>query len=339
MPDPNHKSIGRISNSFLAIIFCALIIGVIGFLILLQYLHISPDDSDTSSQNSAISIYLALDSQQLAYSIQPNLPSPENPTTKEDNYINLQPIIDIWVNQTPAEIGLVIYDLDNDQVATSYHPDQIFDVASVYKMFYAYSGYRQIDSGAINGDDFFVQTYDYRAGKYTFYDCLNLIIQESYNGCADPLHDSAIQQHRVNALIQELDLQNTVEYGLYSTAHDLVKLLTKIWQDSDLSTENQRRLLSSMLKQPATEVEPGTIYDWRQGLPAGFSEAVNVYNKVGWNWTGQVWTAYADVGFLDFREQNRHYAFAVLTSGLTDPTTNSLVQLGQMLETAITQST
>lgn len=261
------------------------------------------------------------------------------PTSSAPEYIDLQPVIDEWINSldnSQIEVGLVIFDLDNHQIAASYQPDKVFNIASIYKLFYVYSGYQLIDSDIINEDEYFVTTSDYRAGNYTFSECLDLAIRESYNGCADPMRaDNTLSQY-AETFITELELNNTTDLGLYSTASDLTKLLIHVWQHSDLSDQSWQKLSDSMLYQPPTTIDSETVYNWRQGLPSGFSDQVSIYDKVGWAWDGEKWSVYADVSILEFSTKNRHYTAAILTIDLSD--TAVLTTLSEKIESAISTS-
>ena len=270
----------------------------------------------------------------------PNAEDPEQPTLPDVNeiteakFIDLQPTIDKWLTTINREekVGLMIYDLDNNKVAAEYNPDQIFNVASIYKLFFTYVGYQQLELGEIDANEYYLTTSDYRAGNYDFGECLDLMIRESYNGCADHMRDDTNMAQSVKELISELNLENTSELGLYSTAADLTKLLIRYWEHPDLSSQAWEKIADSMLNQPATEIAPRIIYNWRQGLPSGFN-ATQVYDKVGWEWNGTAWNTYADAAFLV--TANRHYSAVVLTSGLTDPETKPLRKLGEQIETAI----
>ena len=81
----------------------------------------------------------------------------------------------------------------------------------------------------------------------------------------------------------------------------------------------------SFLNQPVTE------YDWRQGLPSGFSDAVNVYNKVGWayNDEGEVWDIYNDAAIIEFPEKDRHFIVVVMTNKVPY---QQIRKLGTMIE-------
>lgn len=257
--------------------------------------------------------------------------TPAEPTVPE--FINLQPVVDEWLAGLPsgAEVGLMIYDLDHDQVAAEYHPNEVFNAASIYKLLFAYDGYRQIEHGLESSTDPFVfASDDFHSGWLTFGNCLDLIIRESYNTCADPLRSDSERYARAEALAAELGLGSTSGAGLYSSAADLTEILKLYYSHPDLSEDSWNKIQDSMLNQPAT------TYDWRQGLPSGFTaDAAKVYNKVGWAWnrTYSYWEVYDDAAIIDFVEQNRHYIVVIMTSYLPDAT--PLVNLGSALEATV----
>ncbi len=242
-------------------------------------------------------------------------------------FIDLQPTVDAWLATAPGNVGLMIYDLDNSQVAATYNADRVFNTASIYKLFFVYDGYRQIELELENTDDYFTTANDaFHSGPLTLGNCLDLMIRESYNTCADPMRSDTNRFTRAEALAAELNLQNTSSAGLYSSAADLTELMKLYWQHPDLSSEAWDAIQDSMLNQPAT------TYNWRQGLPSGFDVA-EVYDKVGWNYTGNYWSIYNDATFIVFPEQNHHYIMVVLTENF--PTYNPITNLGSMIEDAI----
>lgn len=252
----------------------------------------------------------------------------ETPVAATPDFIDLQPTVDAWIASLPrsVNVGLMIYDLDHQQVAGSYNPNEPFNSASIYKLFFVYDGYRQIMNGEANANDYFTSTYD--KGALTLGQCLDLMIRESYNGCADPMRADNARWARVEAMYDELGLQNTSSAGLYSSANDLTELLKLYWNHADLSPELWTAIQDSML------VQPITTYNWRQGLPSGF-QVGQVYDKVGWNWTGSVWSTYNDAAIVEFPEQNRHYIIVVMTENLPTRVPTAIVELGTMLENAI----
>lgn len=254
--------------------------------------------------------------------------------TKTD-FIDLQPVVDQWLKTVSpaARVGLMIYDLTNSKVAASFQANQVFEVASVYKLLFAYDGYHQIALGSNNGEDFYTHTTD--KGDLTLYQCLDLTIRESYNGCADKLASDTTRRSRVNVLIHELGMNNTSKIGLESTASDLTKLLRYYWRHDNLTPELWERLADSMLYQPPTQVDEEKLYDWRQGLPAGFSEQVKVYDKVGWAWNAenQIWDVYAEAAILEFVNSKHVYTMVALTQNL--PHYSKISELGRMVETTV----
>ena len=268
--------------------------------------------------------------------LRPQLPAFESlvARTKTD-FIDLQPVLDQWLStlSSSTNVGVIIYDLTNSKVAASFQADRVFEVASVYKLLFAYDGYHQIALGADRGEDFYTHTSE--KGDLTLYQCLDLTIRESYNGCADQLASDANRRSRVSALVRSLGMSNTSKTGLTSTASDLTKLLRYYWRHSNLTPSLWARLADSMLVQPPTQISETETYDWRQGLPAGFSEQVQVYDKVGWAWNAenQVWDVYAEAAILEFVDSKHVYTMAVLTQNL--PHYHKISELGQMVESAV----
>lgn len=257
------------------------------------------------------------------------------PSQSTPTFIDLQTVVNSWSSKVRAKVGLMIYDLNNNKIAAELNADQVFSTASIYKLFFAYVGYQDIDSGYIDPDQSFAITNDYRADTYTFSECLDLMIRESYNGCADPIRSNQRLYRRAENLISELELSNTTDGGLFSTPADLTTFLRFLYNEHDLSAQSWANFQDSMLNQPPTTVNEDTVYDWRQGLPTGFSDDVKVYDKVGWAWHETYWTVYNDAAIVEFPDLNRHYIIVLLTADLHEDPPLSLQQLGAKLETAI----
>lgn len=242
------------------------------------------------------------------------------------SFINLQETVDNWYQSlsNSINVGVMIYDLDNQEVAAAINPDRVFNLASVYKLFFAYAGYYEIDHGNVKGDEFFVTTEE--KGPLNVYQCLDLIIRESYNDCADPLRNSSEWGTYYDNFVEALGIKNTYNLGLTSTPRDLIELLKVIYVHEHLSDDSWSRLSDSMLNQPVT------TDNWRQGIPAGFQTPL-VYDKVGWSYDGNKWAIFNDVALLDFAELGRHYAIVVLTENFQN--LNKIHELATNLEHAI----
>lgn len=269
-----------------------------------------------------------------------NPPEDSSSSSDEDyrenipDFINLQPIVDQWLAalDNAEKVGLMIYDLDNYRIAAEYHADEVFDVASLYKLLFVYDGYLQIARGFANADDYYTRTAT--KGNLTLSACLDLMIRESYNGCADKMFADSTRRARVQELISTLDLSHTYDYGLRSSASDLTKVLQTYWLHEELTPDLWAQIADSMLNQPPALGGGDKIYDWRQGLPAGFSNNADVYNKVGWEWGDNKWNTYADAAIVDFPDFNRTYTMVVITSNLS--TEQKITRLGTILEEFIT---
>lgn len=244
------------------------------------------------------------------------------------DFIDLQPVVDNWIETLPAttEIGLSIFDLGHERTAAEYDPDATFSNASLYKLFFTYDGYSQVDLGHASLSDE-IETPE---STYRLEDCLDRMIRISDNVCAETLYDDPGRQQRINDLIQNSALGRTTEAGLYSTPADMVKFLRIIWQHPNLSLDSWARLQDSMLDQPLTESGD----DPRQGTPSGFTTA-RVYAKSGYasDQTTGNWLVYNDALLIDFATENRQYALVVMTENLPDVTL--LRDLGAALETYI----
>jgi hypothetical protein len=85
-------------------------------------------------------------------------------------------------------------------------------------------------------------------------------------------------------------------------------------------------MMDSFLNQPIT------TYNWRQGLPSGFSRA-RVYNKVGWDYNpnGGYWNIYHDAAIVEFPEENRHFIVVVMTNRVPF---QKIKEFGMLLENA-----
>ncbi len=251
---------------------------------------------------------------------------PDNPTSNvnpEPAFLNLQSVVDDWLKTVNGEAGIMIYDLDHSHIAAEYNANKTFYAASLYKLFFVYDGYSQIEKGSENPDEFFVFSYD--KGNLTYAACLDLMIRESYNPCADPMRADPAKYARVETFIHQYNLSGTTEAGLQTTATDMVELLKIYYRHTDLSDTSWQAILDSMLNQPPT------TYDWRQGLPSGFTTA-KVYDKVGWYAQDNRWTTYNDVAIIDFTEDNRHYAIAILTSNINP---EDIARFGKALEASV----
>ena len=219
--------------------------------------------------------------------------------------INFQPIVDQWVASTGGRKGVVIYDPEVGEIVGYYNADQKFDTASLYKLFVVYEGYRQVQNGALKLDE--------NAGRtgYTILKCLDLAIRESYSPCAETLWTMIGRDTLDKVVRNDFNIPGMTVSDLEATPTEIMQIMKLFYSHPDIKDQVLLdKIQDSFLNQPTTE------YNWRQGLPSGFSEKVDVYNKVGWDWNSKSWDIYNDAAILNFRDEGRQFIVVVMTSGV-----------------------
>lgn len=223
---------------------------------------------------------------------EPEVIEPANVEPTLPERIDFQPIIDEWVNGTGGNKSVVVYDLDRNEVVGSYNSSESYNTASLYKLFVVYEGYRRVQTGEWNGNDIAGST------GHTILECLDLAIRESNSACAETLW-GYIGRAELDAIIADTySITNSDISHLISNPEDIVKMLQIYDKHKDITDEALlTQIWDSFLNQPIT------TYDWRQGLPSGFSTAT-VYNKVGWDFNpdGGYWNLYHDAAIVEFPE-------------------------------------
>lgn len=236
-------------------------------------------------------------------------PDPEIP-----DFIDLQPIVDEWLNEyAHGEVAIEIYDLNNSTVAASYRSAASMYPLSLYKLFYTYDGYAQIDAGTDDPNALYL-------GNYTLGECLDLMIRESHNPCAETMLGETAREARVGQLVQKLGLTNTQPDGLKTSAHDVSLLLQHYYVHPEWSEDSWLKYRDSALNQP-----PTAAGDFRQGLPSGIRIAT-VFDKVGWQGGaggGTGWNFYNDAAIVEFPEIDKTGDIVqVIDSSNTESTTS-----------------
>ena len=220
--------------------------------------------------------------------------------------IDFQTIVDEWVNTVGGTKSIVIYDLERDEVAATYNAEQNYNTASLYKLFVVYEGYRRVNSGEWDKDASVGST------GYTVEKCLDLAIRESNSPCAETLWAWMGHGDLDDIIVNDYNITDSAISSLLSNATDITKMMKLYYEHPDITDAVLvAAMKDSMLNQPIT------TYNWRQGLPSGFSEAVNVYNKVGWLYNGRSWDIYHDAAIVEFPEQDRHFIVVVMTNNIS----------------------
>lgn len=218
--------------------------------------------------------------------------------------IDYQALVDEWVDSVGGNRSVLIYDLERDEVVGSYNPDESYNTASLYKLFVVYEGYRKIQAEEWSSED--------AAGRtgHTIIECLDLAIRESHSECAETLWSMMGRDYLGDVIVNNYGIVNSNVGGLTSNPQDIAKMLQIYYNHSEITDESLlARMKESFL------IQPTTIYNWRQGLPSGFSRA-NVYNKVGWDFNpdGNYWNIYHDAAIVEFPESNRHFIIVIMTN-------------------------
>lgn len=298
------KSIWKRPLIFIFLIFFTAIIVFVG----LVFLHIKSNENKTGNITD------------LDFSS--SVPENELPEIKN---IDFQPVVDSWANSVNGNKSVLIYDLEKAEIIGSYNLSKNYNTASLYKLFVVYEGYRRIESGIWQGDS--------RAGStgHTILKCLDLAIRESNSPCAETLWGMIGHEELDQIIMNDFDITNSKISTLTSNAPDILKIMQRFYQHPDI---NKADLLNQI--KDSFLIQPSTTYNWRQGLPSGFSVA-NVYNKVGWEYNpdGNYWNIYHDAAIIEFPEDNRHFIVVVMTNRVPF---RKIRELGEMIENKYLES-
>lgn len=236
--------------------------------------------------------------------------------------IDFQPTVNAWVATTPGQKSVIIYDLDNDQLVTSINPHASYNTASLYKLFVIYEAYRRVEQGSWSKTD--------PIANHTIEQCLDLAIRESHSPCAEALWAKLGHTTLDQIIASDLNIHNSKISGFISNPEDIAKIMRLYYDHPDFSPTTWATIQDSMLNQPCTSHGlPSGCYNWRQGLPAGFSQQAKVYNKVGWDWNGKSWNLYHDSAIIEFPAQSRHFIVVVMTKQVSH---RKIAELGQKIE-------
>jgi beta-lactamase class A len=192
-----------------------------------------------------------------------------------------------WLKNRPGEYGVFVGGADGSMYAEA-EADRMFNSESIYKLYVAYLGYQQLDTGTVRAEQI------YSAGR-TRLQCLDLMIRASDSPCAETLLNE-LGKPVVDAKLKAYGLGNTSVLSMQTTARDAAKALVLIHRGTDLSVSSRTRLLESLKNQ-----------QYRNGLPKGFAGST-VYNKVGFRDLVQ----YNDVGLVTLAD-GRVVSVAVMT--------------------------
>lgn len=241
----------------------------------------------------------------------PEQASEEQPEIKTEQFDaqKLQKIVEDWASPKltdSSRASVVLMDEDGELLAGFKIESQYFG-ASIYKIFVAYEGYRQLDAELVNPNE------SYQGGR-TRLECLDAMIRDSDSPCGEKLWDELGKENLTDILVS-YGILNTSMTALSTTAEDAGKMLARISRGEGLTESSKQRYLSSMETQDAL---------YRRGFPSGTSTAVTVFNKVGWN-EQQEWH---DVGIIETAD-GRRLIYAVMTENIGS---KQIAQLAKEIE-------
>lgn len=218
----------------------------------------------------------------------------------------LQSVLDEWNSKLggSTSASVMIMDIEGREIASKNAKDVYF-MASLYKLFVAYEGYRALDVGAYDASEVYLN-------GSTRLECLDLMIRESDSPCGEKLW-AELGREKLTETIKTYGIENTSLVGLKTTAQDMALMTARIARGEGLIESSQTALLDSMKNQI-----------FRDSLNKGFSSDVTVYNKIGFNELLE----YHDVAYIKLAD-GRELIVAVLTSGVG---TKNITSLAALLE-------
>ncbi len=233
--------------------------------------------------------------------------------------IDFQPLVDEWAESVSGNRSVLIYDLERDEIVGSYNPDESYNTASLYKLFVVYEGYRRIQNGEWDASELAGST------GYDILSCLDLAVRSSYSPCAETLW-ADIGHNELDEIIEtDFNISGSDISSLLSNPNDILEIMKIFYHHAEITDSDLiATMKDSFLNQPVTS------YNWRQGLPSGFTRA-NVYNKVGWDYNpnGGYWNIYHDAAIVEFPEDERHFIIVVMTNRVPY---QQITRFGQMIE-------
>jgi len=298
----HYKQGSRVSQVVLA----AVLLGIVVVAGVFSWAISSSNDVSVSQKEEEIVDTVSVDIENNEQIIS----SEENDETKElfDSEL-LQNTLDSWASKTPGTASVVLMD-DNGNPVASLEKDRVYFAASIYKLYVAYEGYKQLDNGEVDGSELYVN-------GSTREQCLDLMIRESDSPCAEKLW-LELGKTDLNETLKEYGINNTSMVNIRTTAYDSAQMLSRIAKGEGLSADSQKSFLESMKTQ---------IY--RDALNKGFSSEVVVYNKIGF----RELVEYHDTAIVEFKD-GRRLIVSVLTENVG---TRNIASLGSAIEAAVLQ--
>ena len=259
------------------------------------------DENNTSKEDAQSTIVSTVESYELNDS---GVDTVVVEVTAVFDAVELQGVIDSWVDSVSGAASVAVLD-ENGVLLASVDKDRQYFAASIYKLYVAYYGYQEIDQGRADRGEEYV-------GGQTRGECLDLMIRESDSPCAEKMWVELGKNH-VTSELQSIGASNTDMTALSTTAYDAALVMARISRSEGLSDVSQAAFLASARDQ---------VY--RDALNSGFSEAMTIYNKIGF----RDFDEYHDVAIVELAD-GRQFILAVLTDGVG---ARNIADLGAQIE-------
>jgi beta-lactamase class A len=226
--------------------------------------------------------------------------------TFERNIVDLQPVLDEWQKSHPSQRwSVVVKSLDGPSFDASLKPTEVYESASIYKLFLTLPLMRQVPIER--------QKYvrvDAAGTKKTIAQCLDLMLRMSDNPCGNGIAEY-LGWSKADAYLKEQGYKQTSflgRDGLQTSPADTARFLEGL-NSGMFSPAEQSAVYTSMSKQV-----------FRQGIPAG-CPGCTVANKIG-----DIDKVLHDAGIVQyskgkyilviFSENNRKYSEIAKLTGL-----------------------
>ncbi|MCA9332998.1 serine hydrolase [Candidatus Saccharibacteria bacterium] len=230
---------------------------------------------------------------------------PENNSSEPaiiiDNNKDKKPIdMSGWLSSHKGSYGVMVYDQSGYPLVVN-DSTKTFFMASIYKLYVAYIGYQNIESGLWKDDQNYWQ--DWSRTK-----CLDEMIRTSHSPCGETMMGE-IGKTNIQEKLSVYGLENTSFDDFETSADDVATLLVRLDKNLDLTPDSKEKLLDSMKGQVYRDAMPSALNGW------------TVYDKVGFREQDE----YHDVGIV-VSPQGKTYVVAILTNGAGTRNIADLVQ-------------
>lgn len=197
---------------------------------------------------------------------------PEPPKPKLDK--TLEAKLSQWAASNDGNFGISVREVSGTMRYASYQANESFVPASTFKPFVAYTVLHNIEQG-----EYTLQASTYKGNTLQY--CMERMILISDNDCAYQLErkagftamdDFLHQQGFTDTNLNNYDANGRMlATDKHTTAADEAELMWRLQKGTLLNKEHSDYLIGLMKKQ-----------EWRERVPAGVPDGVEVADKPGW---------------------------------------------------------